>query len=139
MKFTDLNSEQIHRVSALITMRDQVLSRFEKLETSLAEKKEKSLQPILDELAALDRGKASSPTRKRTGRRGPKPGQRPGRLKEAVLAALTAAGANGLSVAQLAEKLKAKTTNIYSFFSTTGKKVKGLKKTPSGAYVYRAS
>ncbi len=48
---------------------------------------------------------------------------RSGGLKDRVLALLNAAGPNGLRVKEIAEKLKAKPTNIAVWFSTTGKNI----------------
>lgn len=59
-----------------------------------------------------------------------------GALKESVLAALSAAGPAGISVKDLSAKLGVKNQNLHVWFSTTGKTVKGLKKTKSGTWAY---
>ncbi len=59
-----------------------------------------------------------------------------GALKESVLAALTAAGPAGIAVKDLSAKLGVKNQNLHVWFSTTGKTVKGLKKTKSGTWAY---
>ena len=106
---------------------------------SLVKEKE-TLQTKLDhvnaELEALESGK---PTPKKRGRKpgrplgskaklavgAPKKTKRGKRLKEPLLKALKAAGAPGVTVKELAAKLKVKPGNIFSWFYTTGKKVKG--------------
>jgi len=57
-----------------------------------------------------------------------------GALKEAVLAELKAAGSKGVSVKDLSDKLGVKNQNLHVWFSTTGKTVKGLKKTGTGTW-----
>lgn len=59
-----------------------------------------------------------------------------GALKESILATLKAAGAKGVSVKDLSAKLGVKNQNLHVWFSTTGKTVKGLKKTPGGTWAY---
>jgi len=93
------------------------------------------------ELTALESGKAAP------AKRGRKPGRPPGsgkgrkvrktkRLKEPLLKALSAAGASGIKVKDLATQLKVKPGNIFSWFYTTGKKIKGIKKVGEARYAY---
>jgi hypothetical protein len=65
-----------------------------------------------------------------------KPGKRGKRLKEPLLKALKAAGASGIKVKDLATKLKVKPGNIFSWFYTTGKKIKGISKVGEARYAY---
>ena len=115
---------------------------------SLVKEKE-VLQAKLDsvnaELQALESGK---PAPKKRGR---KPGRPPGskakivvgkvktskrgkRLKEPLLKALKAAGSSGVTVKELSAKLKVKPGNIFSWFYTTGKKIKGISKVGEAKY-----
>jgi hypothetical protein len=112
-------------------------------------KEKEVLQAKLDhvnaELQALESGK---PAPKKRGR---KPGRPPGskakvvvaagkkvkrgkRLKEPLLKALKAAGSSGITVKDLATKLKVKPGNIFSWFYTTGKKIKGISKVGEAKY-----
>jgi hypothetical protein len=114
-------------------------------------KEKELLQAKLDhvnaELQALETGKAAPK------KRGRKPGRPPGvkskvtapkatktkrgkRLKEPLLKALSAAGSSGITVKDLATKLKVKPGNIFSWFYTTGKKVKGISKVGEAKYAY---
>jgi len=110
-------------------------------------KEKESLQAKLDhvnaELQALETGKAAPK------KRGRKPGRPAGvktkaakrtkrgkRLKEPLLKALKAAGASGITVKELAAKLKVKPGNIFSWFYTTGKKISGIKKVGEAKYAY---
>jgi hypothetical protein len=64
----------------------------------------------------------------------PKKAKRGKRLKEPLLKALKAAGASGITVKDLAVKLKVKPGNIFSWFYTTGKKIKGISKVGEAKY-----
>ena len=110
-------------------------------------KEKEALQSRLDhvnaQLSALESGK---PVQKKRGR---KPGRPPGtkvatggktrrgkRLKAPLLKALSAAGSSGVTVKELAAKLKVKPGNIFSWFYTTGKKISGIKKVGEAKYSY---
>ena len=112
-------------------------------------KEKESLQSKLDQVNAalhsLETGKAVPK------KRGRKPGRPAGskskvttvkkskrgkRLKEPLLKALSAAGSSGITVKELAAKLKVKPGNIFSWFYTTGKKISGIKKVGEAKYAY---
>jgi hypothetical protein len=112
-------------------------------------KEKESLQTKLDHvnaaLQSLETGKAIPK------KRGRKPGRpaavktkavkvgkskRGKRLKQPLLKALTAAGSSGITVKDLAAKLKVKPGNIFSWFYTTGKKISGIKKVGEAKYAY---
>jgi hypothetical protein len=71
--------------------------------------------------------------------RGPKPGQRPGALKDSILAALQKAGDEGVAVKDLAAALGVKSQNIHVWFSSTGRKVKGVTKVGAGRWKYNGN
>ena len=75
-------------------------------------------------------GRNSSGARKRGPRR------RRAALKDALIKTLQAAGKKGLSVKELAVKLKAKSTSISVWFYTTGKKIKAIKKIGRARFAY---
>lgn len=101
------------------------------------------LEAINQEIEALDQG---GTTAKRRGRKpGVKVPQGAGRkrgrgsnLKEPLLKALAAAGSQGITVKELSQKLKVKPGNIFSWFYTTGKKIKGISKVGEAKYAYTA-
>jgi hypothetical protein len=130
MSLSTLSSAQLARLIGLIKEKESLHAKLGKIDS---------------ELAALDSGKA--PGKKR----GRKPGRPPGsvskaspgrksrrgkRLKEPLLKALSAAGASGIKVKDLAAQLKVKPGNIFSWFYTTGKKIKGIKKVGEAKYAY---
>ena len=71
--------------------------------------------------------------------RGPKSGQRRGALKDSILAALQKAGGEGLAVKDLAAALGVKSQNIHVWFSSTGRKVKGVTKVGAGRWKYNGN
>ncbi len=58
------------------------------------------------------------------------------RLKEPLLKTLKSAGSSGITVKELAAKWKVKPGNIFSWFYTTGKKIKGISKVGEARYAY---
>jgi hypothetical protein len=113
MKLSDLTSAQLAELSRLIAQKEKFAAQ---------------LAAIDAKIEGLGGGKVRAVKgTKVAGRRGPRKGSKPGRLKEAILAALQAAG-GGLTIKELSAKLKVKPNNLYSWFNTTGRKVSGLKK-----------
>lgn len=60
-----------------------------------------------------------------------------GMLKQEILTNLIQAGEEGMSVRELSAKLNTRSQNIHVWFSSTGKKVPGLKKIGEGRYSYQ--
>ena len=58
------------------------------------------------------------------------------RLKAPLLKFLKSAGSEGITVKDLAAKLKVKPNNVFSWFYTTGKKVSGIKKVGEAKYSF---
>lgn len=62
-----------------------------------------------------------------------------GQLKEQILNELKNAGAEGISIKDLAAKLNANYKNVYIWFVTTGKRVAGIKKVGPAQYKLEAA
>ena len=109
-------------------------------------KEKKSLETKLDRVnAALHSLESGKSAPKKRGRKPGRPagvktkgkkGKRGKRLKAPLLKALSAAGSSGITVKELAAKLKVKPGNIFSWFYTTGKKISGIKKVGEAKYAY---
>lgn len=131
MALSSLSSAQLARLIGLVKEKETIQAKLDSIDA---------------EITALETGK-SAPKK-----RGRKPGRPPGsgakavvrkgrkskRLKEPLLKALAAAGASGVKVKDLAAALKVKPGNIFSWFYTTGKKIKGIKKVGEARYAYHA-
>ena len=129
MSLSTLSSAQLARLIGLVKEKEALQAKLDSIDA---------------ELTALESGKAAPK------KRGRKPGRPPGsgakavgragrkskRLKEPLLKALAAAGSSGIKVKDLAVALKVKPGNIFSWFYTTGKKIKGIKKVGEAKYAY---
>jgi hypothetical protein len=71
---------------------------------------------------------AKSPRKGAGARKSTAPKSKRGELKEAILEALSTAGAAGITVKDIADKIGAPYKNIYIWFATTGKKNSKIKK-----------
>jgi hypothetical protein len=130
MAFSNLTSAQVAHLIALVKEKetlqaklDQVTAELQSLETGKAVPKKRGRKPGRP---AGAKNKVSVVVDKKT-RRGK-------RLKDPLLKALKAAGASGITVKDLATKLKVKPGNIFSWFYTTGKKIKGISKVGEAKY-----
>jgi hypothetical protein len=127
MALFNLSSAQLARLISLVKEKESL---------------EAKLEHVKAQLNSLESGKAAPK------KRGRKPGRPAGsvnvakgrkrgkRLKAPLLKALTSAGASGITVKELAAKLKVKPGNIFSWFYTTGKKISGIKKVGEARYAY---
>jgi hypothetical protein len=127
MVFSTLSSAQLGRLIALVKEKEVLQSKLEKVDAALQ---------------ALESGKVARrgrPPGSGKGRPGPKAGKvrrRGKRLKAPLLKALKAGGSAGVTVKELAAKLKVKPGNVFSWFYTTGKKISGIKKVGEARYSY---
>ena len=123
MSLANLSSASLQRLVELITEKEAIQAKLVKIQTSIE---------------ALAAGSASkeSPVAVPTGKRSTR---RRGKLKDRLLKELDAAGTEGLTVKDLAAKLKAKPTSVSVWFYTTGKKIKGIKKVGRARFAYSSS
>ena len=117
-----LTSSALNQLSTLVDRKEELVKEIERLES---------------QMASIISGKPGRPATKgskgKTVRKTTKRGSR-GNLGTKVLSALEAAGDAGVKVADLAEKLRVKGTNLHVWFGTTGKKNKAIKKVGKGHY-----
>jgi hypothetical protein len=121
MTLTNLSSAQLERLVQLVKEKETLQARLDQLNRALD---------------ALGKGHASSEsktggTKARTGGRRRRVG-----LRDALLKSLEAAGKDGVTVKELANKLKAKPSSVSVWFYTTGKKIKGIKKVGPARFAY---
>jgi hypothetical protein len=64
-------------------------------------------------------------------------GQRRGALKDLILAALQKADGAGIAIKDLSRTLDVKAQNLHVWFSSTGRKVKGITKVSAGRWAYK--
>lgn len=129
MSLSNLTSAQLAQLVGLLKVKKSLEAKLGKVDAALS---------------ALESGKAVKAKRGRKRGRPPgkaktvagKPRKRGKRLKAPLLKALSSAGASGITVKELATKLKVKPGNIFSWFYTTGKKIKGITKVGEAKYAY---
>jgi hypothetical protein len=129
MALSNLSSAQLAHLIELVKEKESLQTKLARVDAALL---------------SLETGKAAPKKRGRKPGRPPgvksavkgKPGTRGKRLKEPLLKALSAAGPSGIKVKDLAAKLKVKPGNIFSWFYTTGKKIKGISKVGEAKYAY---
>jgi hypothetical protein len=120
MSLSSLTSAQLHQLIQLVKEKEALQAKLAQVERSLA---------------GLESGtvvKDESPAKQR----GPRRRRRRGGLKDALLKQLQAAGKDGLAVKELAVSLNAKPTSVSTWFYTTGKKIKGIKKVGKARFGY---
>jgi DNA invertase Pin-like site-specific DNA recombinase len=127
MSLSNLSSAQLAHLIGLVKEKELLQTKLDRVDASLK---------------ALESGKSAP---KKRGRKPGRPagvktkgkkGKRGKRLKAPLLKALSAAGSSGITVKELAAKLKVKPGNIFSWFYTTGKKISGIKKVGEAKYAY---
>lgn len=131
MSLSNLSSAQLAHLISLVKEKEFLQSKLEKVDAALK---------------ALETGKPAPKKRGRKPGRPPLSGlkvktgkrSRGKRLKAPMLKALTAAGSSGITVKELAAKLKVKPGNVFSWFYTTGKKIKGISKIGEAKYAYKS-
>jgi uncharacterized protein YjcR len=130
MALLNLSSAQLAQLIRLVKEKETLQAQLDRVNSSLT---------------ALEGGHAPKRRGRKPGRpakaAGRGPGRPPGskgrrgkRLKQPLLKILKAAGASGITVKELAAKLKVKPNNVFSWFYTTGTKVSGIKKVGEAKY-----
>jgi hypothetical protein len=130
MSLANLTSDQLSRLVELIKHKEQLQAQLAQIDAELESLESGSPLP-------KKRGhKPGRPTVSAVAAKPAKTRKRSKRLKGSLLKALEAAGSTGITVKELAAKLNVKPGNIFSWFYTTGKKVKGIKKVGEAKYSY---
>jgi hypothetical protein len=119
MSLSSLSSAQLHRLIELVKEKEALQAKLAQVERSLAGLE--SGKVAKDEAPAKQRGQ-----------------RRRGGLKDALLTKLQAAGKDGLTVKELAASVNAKPTSVSTWFYTTGKTIKGIKKVGRTRFAYIA-
>ena len=119
MAIIDLSSVHLASLVKLLKEKEALGTKIEKIDESIAALVENKSPKAFTPVGGF----------KRRARR-----QRRGKLKQGILKLLASAGKAGLSVKELAQKLKAKPGSVSVWFYTTGKKIKMIHKVGAGRY-----
>lgn len=120
MALIDLSSAQLERLIELIKEKEAIQAKLVQVERTL------------DALHGGTPAEKKSPVKQR----GPRRGRRNTKLKDTLLKELQAAGKEGLTIKDLASRIKANTASVSVWFYTTGKKIKAIKKVGTGRFAY---
>jgi len=132
MALSNLSSSQLAHLIQLIKEKESLQAKLDRVNATLQS---------LEGGRAVPKRRGRKPGRPAGVKTGAKKGAgrkkgRGKRLKEPLLNLLKNAGSSGITVKELSAKLKVKPSNIFSWFYTTGKKIKGINKVGEAKYAY---
>lgn len=136
MDLTSITASDLKKITSLIEKKAKLTEQIDAIDKELA-----SFSGGSSATAKPRRGRRPGTTVKKaaTAKRGPKKGATRGRRggkKDAILAILQEAGAEGAAVKDIAKQLKSKPQNIHSWFQITGKKISEIKKVGTGKWAW---
>jgi hypothetical protein len=127
----NIPSSALRQLVKLSERREGLLSQLQQIDRDIVRLESRFGVPTIeDNRAAIT---ISAKPTKRRGRKNRRTTKR-GALREAIVGALRAAGKRGRTIRELSEKLGVPSANLYVWFNSTGRKVRGLKKVGPGAY-----
>ncbi len=121
MNWTHIPIADLNRIVELVEQKEALQAQVAKIDAELA-----SFQP----------GEPAAPAQDKPGRQSKTELAAKGALKAAIIELLKGAGSAGLTVKEIAARLKAKPGNIHVWFSSTGKRVKEINKVGTGQYAW---
>ena len=127
MNLSALSLTQLEHIVGLLKEKEALQTKLGDVNRHL-QRMESGKGSALSAPESLNRSTRSKRVKKRSRRRGG--------LHQAVLKALTSAGAKGLTVKQLAVKAKVKQSSLRVWLYTSGKKIVGFKKVSPGIFAY---
>jgi len=107
MNLTNISSADLKQIVKLVEAKEALLTRVAKVDRDLA-------------------GYESGPVTTRVTPKAKEPKNRP-KLKARIIRILQAAGKDGITVKNLAGRLRIKARRLYNWFYTTGKRIKQIK------------
>jgi hypothetical protein len=127
MNLSALSLTQLEHIVGLLKEKEALQTKLGDVNRHL-QRMESGKGSALSAPESLNRSTRSKRVKKRSRRRGG--------LHQAVLKALTSAGAKGLTVKQLAVQAKVKRSSLAVWLYTSGKKIVGFKKVAPGIFAY---
>jgi hypothetical protein len=123
MDITKLTSTNLGKIQKLLRKKEQLLTKVEDVDALLRGFDEDSGSKITKR-----QPKAAKGPKKARGKRG--------EMKDKIIAALKAAGKDGIHTKDLAAKLGKPVQNVAVWFHATGKKIKQIKKVKPATYAW---
>jgi hypothetical protein len=129
----NIPSATLKQLVKLSERREALMSQIQQVDREIVRLESRFGVPAADErFTPVTISSKAGGARKNSGRR-----TKRGALREAIVSALRAAGKRGTNIKQLSQKLRVPSANLYVWFNSTGKKVRGLRKI--GPATYRLS
>lgn len=127
----NIPSSVLKQLVKLSERREALLSQIQDVDRDIVRLESKFGVPAVDnDRAPVTISAKQSTSPKGRGRRK----TRRGALRKAILGALGSAGKRGTTIKQLSDKLRVPTANLYVWFNSTGKTIRGLKKIAPATY-----
>jgi hypothetical protein len=132
MDLTTLKSSDLQKISKLLERKENLQAEIGEIDRQLEDFQTGEAPPA----PRARKAAPAAPRAARPGaaRRSKKAGR--GQMKEKIAEALKGAGKEGLSVKELAERLRTNYGNVSVWFQTTGKKVGEIKKVGPARYAW---
>lgn len=128
----DISSATLRKMVKLSERKEALMSQIQELDRQMAALQE----PAVESFEVPARAGRSFVRAGAGGRSKPRAAR--GALKAKIVGALRAAGARGLTIRELSEKLGVKPANLYVWFNGTGRKTRGVKKLGPARYKFSA-
>ncbi len=149
MNLSQLTSADLKVLGSLLKEKEALLARVARIDAKLNAFAGSQTAPTTPPAKPARARAAAKPTAKSTAKPTAKPASkpaapgaptprsnRPGKLKNKIVALLQAAGKTGLTVRDLAAKLGVNPQRIYVWFNATGSRVKEIKKVAPATYAW---
>ena len=125
--FTNIPSAVLKQMVKLSERKETLMSQIQEIDRQMI-RVQRSIEG--QSPAPLHQAGSGSIRKARTGRRR----TRRGALKESIVQTLRTAGARGITIRELSDKLRVKPANLYVWFNGTGRKTRGIKKMGPAKY-----
>lgn len=130
MTLTNLNSSSLRSLIKLTERKEALVLEIAKIDAQLTSLISGKAVPIVKRRGRP--AKSVAPAKKKTGKRAKR-----GALKTKILAALKAAGDEGMKVPALSKKIGVKSQNVHVWFSSTGKNLPEIKRIGKGHFKFQ--
>jgi Skp family chaperone for outer membrane proteins len=145
MSLNNISSAELRRLISIVERKERVQEELREIESKLSTYVS---EPTIPSTRTLRRVRKSRAVRASKQVKAPKAklqqaesktSARRGALKDALLAALQKADGAGIAIKDLSRVLDVKAQNLHVWFSSTGRKVKGVTKVSAGRWAYEGN
>ena len=143
MSLNNISSAELRQLISIVERKERVQEELREIESKLSTYVSEPTIPSTRTLRRMRKSRAvraneqvKAPKQKGT-QADLKTSQKRGALKESILVALQKADGVGIAIKDLSRTLGVKAQNLHVWFSSTGKKVKGVTKVSAGRWAYK--